>query len=177
MLLAVGRGIQAFASVEMAFGYCFASMMEPGDRICSLAILDASRHVETKLRIIDRVAPIALAGERLTTWKNLSSRIRKRSGMRNKLAHWTVSHWPGMSSVEDIKRVGVRLVPPMSSFDHWAVMWGGETDARPVTLDEIDVFTAKCIELTTDLLNFSILLDSEAEDRAKKRTKVVDGQV
>ena len=154
MLQEVGRGIQAFALVETGAGFCFSSMMLPGDPQCSFAVLDAARHLETKLRIIDAVAAIALDDTLGPRWTNLTNRIRRSSGVRHKLAHWTVSHWPGISSTEDLSKVTVALVPPLSSRSHMAVMWAPNENHgdKPLFEHDLKAFHARCHALFQELV-------------------------
>jgi hypothetical protein len=42
MLQTIGRGIQAFASVELGLSFLFASLMEPAPRELSVIALDAA---------------------------------------------------------------------------------------------------------------------------------------
>ncbi|MBU6373604.1 MAG: hypothetical protein KJS97_12840 [Alphaproteobacteria bacterium] len=155
MLLAVGKGINAWSKVEMAFGLVFASMMDPAPRAASLAVLDAAKNAATKLRIIDAAAPFALQNDdclHLERWRKLSKRTRNLNKRRNMLAHWEVSLWPGAKTLAQIESMQVRLVPPMTSFEHMPVMWRGKTNLQPLTLMQINAFSGDCVELTQALL-------------------------
>jgi hypothetical protein len=112
MLTAVGRGIQAFASVEHGLSMVFASIMEPADRNASFVVLDAARHIETKLRILKAVAAVRLSPAQLAVLNKLLERCNDRRPLRNKLAHWAVSYWPGARTAEEAQNMEVALCPP-----------------------------------------------------------------
>lgn len=151
-LLAVGQGIQAFANVEFGLSLVFASLMEPADRQRSVVALDAARHIETKLRIVRAVGEMRLQGEQYSTFNSFVNRIKRKSVMRHKLAHWTVSHWPGAQSIDEMKRWVPALVPPLHSVHHVKIMWGGE---QPIHLAQITAFAKQCQTFSTDLFSFS----------------------
>lgn len=167
MLAAVGRGIQAFASVETAIGFCFASMMEPGDRSNAIVILEAARHIETKMRIVNAIADRSLTDEKLRKrWASLKNKIKRRTDVRHKLAHWTVGLWPGARSAEDAKKWKIALVPPMISSAYFPVMWGkpGDSDEKPIFIDQLETFHAKCNELFGQLVAFSDAIKEAKRD-------------
>jgi hypothetical protein len=156
MLQAVGRGIQAFACVELGLSFMFASLMEPAPRELSVIALDAAGQVRTKLLIVESVAQKRLIGNHRDEACKLLNRIRKRSEIRNRLAHWTVSHWPGASSVEQIRRMKVALIPPPASVKHGPVVWTPETSqVRPLFQGDSERFAKLCDELFHDLVTFS----------------------
>jgi len=164
MLKAVGKGIQAFTNVEAGLNFLFASIMEPANRGASVIALDAARHIEAKLRIVRAVAGVApLTKAHKTKCTNLLNRIGRRAELRHKLAHWTVGYWPGVKSVKDVKKLRPALIPPMTSPQHGAVVWGGE---QPIHFDQIEKATAACNTLFEDLV-----LLSNAISEAKKGEK------
>lgn len=165
MLVAVGHGIQAFANVEMALGFLYASLMEPADRVLSILTLDAARHIETKLRIVEAIADYALDGDIHAEWrtqcKSVLAQCRKRSNFRHKLAHWTVEYWPGASNAEEVKRMKVALVPPRTSPLHGKVMWGGD---QPIHLKQMNEFKDKCNSLFFAMVDLSNVIASNKRD-------------
>lgn len=157
MLRAVGRGIQAFANVEVAVGFLFADLMEPADRGGSIIALDAAGPFATKTRMLD-----ALAKHRLSAgvFKTFSATLKQCDDVRifrNILAHWTVGYWPGAATVEEAKRQKVVLAPPPSSPKWGPTIWG---DEPPIHLNQIEEFIQKCQALFADLLALSNTIKS-----------------
>jgi hypothetical protein len=157
MLAAVGRGIQAFASVEHGLSLVFASIMEPANRNASFFALDAARHIETKMRIVKAAASVQLNPAQLERFNNLLNRCKTRAELRHKLAHWTVSYWPGARTAAEAREMKPALCPPPASPDAHATLWGKE---RPIHIKEIDSFRDNCNKLTLELFEFSIALDT-----------------
>lgn len=156
MLEAVGRGIQAFATVEAGVGVVFASLMEPADRYSSILVLDAARNIETKLKITQAVLEHRLADDQRARGVNLLNRVRKRGDVRNKLAHWAVTHWPMAATAAEVKEQIVVLAPPLWSKDHFPVMMDPKsTDVSPLRITEIEDFARLCQRLFSDLAAFS----------------------
>jgi hypothetical protein len=157
MLQAVGKGLTAFASLELGVGICFAAMLDPAPRLRSVTVINAARSFDAKMKMVDALAAVALEGEHFATWRNLSCRITKRKDVRDKLAHWMVSLYPGASSVEELKKMKRALVPPAWSKAHMEVMWDPLTNrkAKPLFLSQLDEFAAKTSELAAELLQFS----------------------
>src|SRR5579872_3727462 len=117
-LLAVGRGIQAFALVETVIGFLFADLMEPADRVRSIIALDAAGQIAAKMRVISAVAKHKLSGQALEEFNGAMGRCDSLRQFRNKLAHWTVGYWPGAATAKDVQRQKVALTPPPSSLKH-----------------------------------------------------------
>ena len=157
MLQAVGRGLTAFSSLELGVGICFAAMLDPAPRQRSITVINAARSFEAKMKMVDALAEVALDGGNLKTWHNLSSRITKRKDVRDKLAHWMVSLYPGASTVEEMKKMKRALVPPVWSKTHMEVMWDPLTNrkAKPLFLAELETFIEKTSELVGELVHFS----------------------
>lgn len=156
MLRAVGAGIQRFASVEHGLSIMFADLMEPADRGVSVLVMDAAKHIETKIRLVEAALDARLTGDQLKRGRKIIDMVRKRSDMRNKLAHWTVSHWPGASSAADIKKMIVVLAPPIYS-KHWGpVMWAHKTtNVQPIRLKQVETFLEQCNALFMAMVAFS----------------------
>jgi len=156
MLQAVGRGIQVFATVELCLAILFASLMEPAPRELSVVALDAAGPLRTKLKIVESVADRRLAGTEREQARSILKQIEQQAAVRNKLAHWTVSHWRGASSAEDLKRVVVALVPPPASLKHGPVVWEPESsNLKPLFAADLDRFFAECNELIPALVTLS----------------------
>jgi hypothetical protein len=156
ILAAVGRGIQAFASVEHGLSMVFASIMAPAERNASFVVLDVARHIDTKMRIVQAAASVQLNASELVGFNNLLNRCKTRATLRHKLAHWTVSFWPGVQTAEEARKLKVALCPPPASPDADPTFWGNE---HPIFLKEIELFRENCNKLTLELFKFSIALD------------------
>lgn len=156
MLSAVGKGIQIFSTLEGVLGILFATLMEPADRTASVIAFDAIRNVETKLQVTQAVIDYRLKDEQLKRGRKIINLIRKRTDMRNKLAHWTASHWPRARTSAEIKKMKVVLVPSSFSKLGAAVMWAPkETSVKPITLKELWAFQHLCSQLISDIVSFS----------------------
>lgn len=176
MLAAVGEGMRAFAMVELGMAVVMQSMMWGAPKSAPMVALDAARHLETRLRIMSAVADHVLEGDDLKRARNLLNRIGRRAEMRNKLAHWTVSYWPGAASVDDAKKWKVALVPPMTSSHHSAVMWEPKsTTVRPLFHCHLEMFASSCNKLWMDLFAFANHL--KPMDGADDGGEVSDGEV
>ena len=149
MFLAIGRGIGAFANVETGLAFVFASLMDPADRGLSIAALDAARHIEVKLRIVTAIVDEKLKDDDRTTAHALLNRIKRRTELRRKLAHWAAAWWPRVNSIKDLNRLKVVLLPGMPS---------RTPNTQPVMLAQVEAFAEQCSALTKDLFDFSIKL-------------------
>jgi len=156
MLMAVGRGIQAFASVELGLSHVFAAIMVPADTETSIIALDAARHIETKMRIVHAVSNRLADDDLKKRCHNALNRIKRRTEVRHKLAHWTVSYWPGVTTPAGAKKLKVALVPPPASPGYIETVYG---NAPPVHLHEIENFINKCVMLSRDLYNLSAAIN------------------
>ena len=152
-----------FSSIELGVGFIFASMLEPADRGISIVAISACRSFEAKMKLLDATAAAALKAKELRKWRGLSGRIGRKKEVRDKLAHWAVSHWPGASTTAQIKKMKPALVPPIWTAAHMRVMWlpQRERDVHPVFLRDLQTFNESVIRLTTDLFNFSIALSEQ----------------
>ncbi|MDI3306919.1 MAG: hypothetical protein QJR07_07420 [Acetobacteraceae bacterium] len=157
VLKAVGEGIQAFAMVECALTFVYASLMKPADTHLCFTTLEAARNLETKLRIVAAVGRQKLSGEDAQVFTALINRIGRRAQLRHKLAHWSVSYWPRAHTREEIMNWRVALTPPIHLEMHDPVMDG---KIPPIHLNQIQEFCAKCNTLIKDLFNFSLKIDS-----------------
>lgn len=155
MLEEVGRGIQIFASLEMALNMCFASLLEPADRRRSIAAINAARSFEAKIKMIDAVAA-HLDEPYRSQWRSLSSKIGRRKDIRDKLAHWTVGYYPGAKSAADIKKWKVALVPPIWHQQYNDVMWSPQDKrtVQPISIGQLQEFRVKVAELVGQLVAF-----------------------
>lgn len=159
---AVGNCISMFASVEFGVGMCFASMLEPAPRGHSVAVINAARSFEAKMKMIDALAAVALDETKLATWRNLSARIGRRKDVRDKLAHWMVGAYPGASSAEDMAKMKAALVPPFWSKQHMEVMWNPNGQKmKPLFLHQLVEFRSLANALTLDLFRFADEISSK----------------
>jgi hypothetical protein len=160
MYAEVGHGISLFSLVELNLGACFASMLEPADRRHSIEALNACRSFEAKKKMVDALAPVALDPEHLARWKKLSRMIGRRKDTRDKLAHWTVSLWPGMTSVEDLRNVRPALIPPIFTRAHMDVLWLKQHERKgkekPLFKEDLECFRLLTTELTKKLIEFAL---------------------
>ena len=173
MLTAVGRGIQRFSSVEHCLGILFADLMAPADRQVSVLVMDAAKHIETKIQIVQAAVDAKLTGDQLTRGRKIVDLVRKRGDMRNKLAHWTVTFWPGASTAAEMRRQIVVLAPPIYS-KHWGpVMWDPKsTTIQPIRLKQIDTFSEQCLALFKMMVQFSSELS--AKDSPDKPDHIIE---
>jgi hypothetical protein len=157
MHVAVGKGISTFSSLELAVGMVFASMLEPAPRLHSITVLNSARSFEAKMKMVDALADVALTDSQLKRWRNLSSKIGRRKDMRDRLAHWMVSHFPGAKTVREIKKMKPALVPPVWSKQHMEVIWDPKTNrkSKPIFLPQLLQFDEDARKLTTELFKFS----------------------
>jgi hypothetical protein len=154
LLAAVGRGIQTFVSVETGLAYLFASLMQPKDRGVALAVINAVWSFDTKVKMVQTAAQYRLApGKLLTEIEKILSRCRKRTDIRNKLAHYAVGYAPGWGGPKDGQEVQSALLPPFSSHIHHSKQaYGMET---PLRLNELNKFAEDCDQLFIDLMKLS----------------------
>jgi hypothetical protein len=159
----VGHGITLFSNVELAVGFCFASMMEPADRKCSIVVFNSARSFEAKLKMIDALAEAALAENQLQTWRGLSSKVRRRKVFRDKLAHWSVGYYPGASNIAEAKKMKPGLLPPVWSADHMQAVWNpnGNHTHKAISQKELETFIVKVNALANQLMKLSIELSSD----------------
>ena len=174
MLRAVGAGIQRFASVEHGLSILFADLMEPADRQVSVLVMDAVRNVETKIQIVQAAVDAKLTGSQLTKGRKIVDLVRKRGDMRNKLAHWTVTLWPGVSTAAEMKKMIVVLAPPIYS-KHWGpVMFAPKTTTiQPIRLKQVETFLNQCSALFAKMVDFSAEI-SPPKDGTKKPEHVAE---
>jgi len=168
MLRAIGRGMQAFSRIEAGITNCFGGMLGEGAPFHHI-ILEAARRYEMKLKIVDSVAPYALPDDLLLRWQKISKRCRKRSEVRNKIAHWTVNYLPMPKSQPspDDPISKVVLSPPYGSTD-WILLnfpHLGEYDAKPIKINEIDFWIRSCHEVANDLTDLSIDIRAHRSDK------------
>lgn len=167
----VGYGIQAFGTVETFAAQCFQAMLGPRAPFGQI-ILEAARHTEVKMRIIDDVAPYALSAENLAVWKSLSNRIRRRIRVRNKLAHWTAGVWPSPLSPPSpgVPTPSAVLEPPALSRDWMALHYPDPSlePVRPLSKADLEEFVQNCHSLADDLLRLATAIQAQrsAEDVA-----------
>ncbi len=154
MLRAVGRGIQAFVTVESGLAFVFASLLAPADRGLTIIAFNTIWQAEAKIRMIRSVVEYKYpAGDVLRgRIEGALKQCRERLDIRNKLAHYQVGYSPGMESIADVSKVGVALLPPFTSPLHAAIVWGGGT---PLKLNELTQFAELCNALFMDLVNLS----------------------
>jgi hypothetical protein len=157
---AVGKGLSTFATVEFAIGACFVAMMLPVSREVSSSAFNAARSFEAKMKMLDATAEARLSGAQLRRWRSLSCKITKRKDFRDKLAHWTVSLYPGINVVQDYKRVKPALVPPFHSKTNKELYLGDEHNLkeRPIYLKQIEEFHQLASELAMALFEFAMTI-------------------
>ncbi|TCS07032.1 hypothetical protein [Rhizobium sp. BK418] len=148
----VGNGIAAFSQIESFLALLYAQFMHPAPRALSLLSFDAARHIEIKCRMLKVVGQQCLSGHHLSDFEKLMQRVKRKTEMRNKLAHWHVAHWhknQPVSSVEEIRQMEPRLIPPYFS--------SGNLDFspdQPIGMSELKDFSSGCRKLATDLSAF-----------------------
>jgi hypothetical protein len=154
MLKAVGRGIQAFVTVESGLAFVFASLLAPADRVLAIIAFNTVWQAEAKIRMINSVVEYKYpAGDpRRIKIDALLKRSRDRLPIRNKLAHYQVGFSPGALSIADVAKMGVALLPPITSPGHAAIVWGG---GQPLKLNELTQFAELCNSLFLELVNLS----------------------
>lgn len=156
MFAAIGHGITAFAAVEFGVGMCFATMLYPAPREYSVAVINSARSFEAKKKMIDALAMVALVESDLKKWRKLSSIITRRKYMRDKLAHWMVSNYPGIQSAKDFDKQKIGLVPPIFYKMHFAAIYdpSGNHGSNPIQLDDINCYIKLTNDLVMGLANF-----------------------
>lgn len=167
----IGEGITAFASVEFGIGMCFASMLHPEPRDRSVAVMNSARSFEAKIKMIDALASVALGENDLKKWRKLASKITRRKQMRDKLAHWMVSHYPGIQSEKDFDKQKNGLVPPIWAKGHFAAVYNpkGNHGFNPINIEEINCYIKLTNDLVMGLAQFQsevVTLKKNAKDKA-----------
>lgn len=152
MLLAVGRGIQAFSKIEQYLASIYAEFWRDEDWEMSLIALDAAIHLDSKVRVVLAVAELRLDEDALKVLKKLCADVRARAQTRNKLAHWTTEYWtpPNVPlSVDLAPLVEVRLLPAFLTKRNM-----GYFPTDTLQTHEIENFVNECVELTGRMINF-----------------------
>lgn len=166
LLLAVGRGIQAFSAVEDGVTSCFGAMLGDGAPFHHL-IHDAVRGFEMKLKTVDAIAPYAVPDELSERWRQLSAQCRKRAQTRHHLAHWTVAVVPTPKSVPsaDDPASEVLLVPARGTTEGLLLRHPhlGQSKKQAVTLAEVRSFTTACIRLYTELTDLAVAIRGQRQ--------------
>ena len=175
MFRLVGVCLQRFSMLEFGLAMIYASLMEPGDRQLSVLTLEGARHFETRLRIVRTVGKYKFGRNKrkLARFNNVMNRIGRKSKIRDKLAHWSVSYWPGASTVEQMRKMKPALAPGPSSALWGAVMWG---DERPILEQDLKRYDKDCLKLIMDLVKYSNSIRPR-KNRSKKPSKVVRSRV
>lgn len=152
MSQAVGNSIAQFASLEMDMGLVFAEMLKPASQRRALAVIHAARSFEVKLKMTDALADVALTGDALKTWRNLSSRLRNRRDFRDKLAHWAVTPVIGFAN----RKSYVALMPPPWSPAFVEALHNptGNHKGKPISLAQIRQAQILVAQLSGDLVSF-----------------------
>lgn len=156
MLQAVGAAIHAFANIE--FGLTSLLNVMLSSRL-GTPILEAGRHFEVRMRIIEAVANEVLVEADLKTAKNLFNRARRRSDMRNKLAHWQVGLWPPAKTAAGIRKMRWMLLPPSSGTRLLELVENPKSEGiSPIRKAEIEAYTDQCNTLANELFDFAMSL-------------------
>src|SRR5258708_40096294 len=104
MLRAVGRGIQAFVTVESGLAFVFASLLAPADRGLTIIAFNTIWQAEAQIRMIRSVVEYkypARDGVRGGI-EGALKQCRERLALRNELAHYPVGCSPRMEPLDDV---------------------------------------------------------------------------
>lgn len=165
LLRAIGDGIHAFANVEFGLSCVFCVMI--GSEL-GMPILAGARHFETRMRIVDAVADRALNQDDLSKATALFNRARKRSDMRNKLAHWQTGLWPPASTEAEARKMKWHLVPPASGMRLMELVKDPKSEgAQPISCKQIEDYATRCHVLATELFDLSQAIAPNKFDQGK----------
>lgn len=159
----VGKCIAAFSSVESFLAMLYATLMHPAPRKLSLLSFDAARHIEIKCRMLRSIGPHCLSGGNLEDFDKIMQRVRRKSEMRHKIAHWQVSHWHKNQPVSTHKEMGElepRLMPAYFS--------AGNLDFspdNPIGMSELIDFSSGCRVLANDIIQFGMRFPLRQDDK------------
>lgn len=149
--LVVGKGIQAFAIVEMNIGMIFATLLEPADRLRSVTAINAVKTFDGKLLVAEAVAGVAMPDHLRSSFQLLMKRVRAVQKTRNKLAHWNAQWHPGIVRNEDFDRVKPALVPPVWSAEAMQTFYGSR---QPLTVKQLGAQVDDMHQLSTEMFAF-----------------------
>lgn len=153
---AVGKGISAFAHIEMILGMLYATLMFPAPRGLCLLTLDVVRDFGKKKNIVEAVAPNVLTPEEQDEFGSLLAELQSLSRVRNNLAHWQTGYWhPEMpvSSIQFAEEMEVRLYPP--NFTRQNPDFSPKVTKQ---LEDIERFSDTCHKTSYRLAMFEIKL-------------------
>ena len=149
MLMAVAKGIQAFALLESGITDCFGAMLGESAPFQHI-IFDAVRSFEMKIRIVDQMAPYTMTPETLQKWRDARPLINEAVKNRNALAHWTIAELPLPKSIPspDDPPSDVYLVPHHGSTNGILARHPhlGEPSSKPLTLQDIEAVPRLCFD-------------------------------
>jgi len=159
----VGNGIAAFSTVESFLALLYATLMNPAPRKLSLLSFDAARHIEIKCRMLKAVAPHVLSETDFKDFDKIMQRVKRRTDMRHKVAHWQVTHWhknQPVSTEKEIREFEPRLIPAYFS--------AGNLDfvpENPIGMSELKDFASGCRVLANDIIQFSMRFPNRQDDK------------
>lgn len=159
---AVGRAMTAFADLELAIQFLFASLMEPADRLLSVTAINAVRSFGARLKMVDAVAARALVGDDAQKWQRLHERIQRKKAFRDRLAHGSVGHGPGATTIEEVVAQKPMVLPRIGTGESNLALWHAKGSHRHkgITLDQMTDFRKTTHALVTETFEFGIALDS-----------------